>query len=492
MKCLVLIPPAIKPTMASRNAGSIAGILKKQYPIVDVLDLNNLFFDHIYKNYLVIKTKEKETVLHSDELAGCFQTYKDKNALDENVYKKIVNVVRVRDFFLESIISDFRFGFLSVYLSNPEQLCEKLENHSFNEILKDMVLELIPSFDYDMVVMNLDSLRQIYFSALITDLFRSKSKTKIMIYGQYVNSLIDETLVKQLTDYFDYVVHVDFREKLMQLYEWRKVNLLVASRGRDLLPVQWMDYKLEDEDNKDLYDPLFFADYSYYYPFIKYPIRFSIGCFYAQCKFCIHNIIRHKPTQKFTISEVFAEVIKANEKGYSFFEFIDVNVPACLLIELSKMVEKCHLDISWTANTRLYEEFTDINNCEVIAKSGCKKLFIGYESYCQEILDECHKGIKTQNMARVLRNLKTAGINTHISFLFGLPNETRIQAEKTKDFICNHIDLMDIVEINRYVAHDQSFFEEEYNVNEFVLELRRMIELKQKDASFFNVYKKLI
>lgn len=492
MKCSVIFPPGIRPLMPSRNVGSIAGILKDIFRTVDVIDVNSYFFNKIYKNELQLYMDNDIQVLKSENIEKCIKTFKSIELLSEDSYKSITNEISIRSFLLSNIISDLNFGLFAVQLKNENQLGRMLRNHVFHPALKQLVNELLSSEKYDFVVINIETYKQVYFAALIAELLHARSSGKILVSGEYVNSLIEEELVSELQTYFDYVVDIDYQKGVFRVYEWSKINACVKPDGNDEQPVQSYEFNEDSNNRSDLFDINFFSDDSYFYMFPKYPIRLSIGCCHGKCKFCIQNKRAHKSLQVFSVSKLVSEIMEADNEKYSFFEFVDVNVHAKQLLQFATMISENNLNVKWVANTRLYEELLRLDNCELLAKAGCKKLFIGFESYNQEILDACGKGIQTGHMKTLLNNLKASGIATHISFLFGVPGETERQAENTRNFIIENLELIDIAEINRYIEHDkEKINKDDYNVNQYVLELRKLLENNGKTASYFNIFTKI-
>ena len=88
--------------------------------------------------------------------------------------------------------------------------------------------------------------------------------------------------------------------------------------------------------------------------------------------------------------------------------------------------------------------------------------------------------------------MKNAGIYTHISILFGFPGETCEQAQDTYRFLCENIQLFDLVEINRFVNHNfEAQPESNYDVDSIVKEMRSIIYSYNKTPTYYRVYQLL-
>jgi radical SAM superfamily enzyme YgiQ (UPF0313 family) len=87
---------------------------------------------------------------------------------------------------------------------------------------------------------------------------------------------------------------------------------------------------------------------------------------------------------------------------------------------------------------RFDRELEDPDYCRALQRSGCAMLKLGLESGDQGVLDRLHKGIDLGTAARVLTNLRTAGIAVYLYLLFGTPAETEGEARRTLEFVVRH------------------------------------------------------
>ena len=74
---------------------------------------------------------------------------------------------------------------------------------------------------------------------------------------------------------------------------------------------------------------------------------------------------------------------------------------------------------------------------EAMASAGCRALKFGVESGDPEVLKRIPKDIELDDVRRTVRQCRDLGIQTHPTFLLGLPGETRESAERTIDFALN-------------------------------------------------------
>ena len=86
----------------------------------------------------------------------------------------------------------------------------------------------------------------------------------------------------------------------------------------------------------------------------------------------------------------------------------------------------------WECSTR-----TDLLSKQLLAvmkKAGCRAIFLGVESGCQEILDGVGKGTKIEQTEKVVGWAKEEGIETRLSFMLGCPGDSIKTVKKTLSF----------------------------------------------------------
>ncbi|MCJ7618442.1 MAG: radical SAM protein [Desulfobacterales bacterium] len=116
---------------------------------------------------------------------------------------------------------------------------------------------------------------------------------------------------------------------------------------------------------------------------------------------------------------------------------------------------------------------------EALEKTGCRLIYFGLESGSDRVLNEINKGIGSRQMSRFIRALHDHNIMPAPSLFVGTPGETEDDFEKTVQFISDHKDFFDI--INLYPLRvtpgsDFSLTKTEPNSNT-PIRLNRMISL---------------
>ena len=65
-------------------------------------------------------------------------------------------------------------------------------------------------------------------------------------------------------------------------------------------------------------------------------------------------------------------------------------------------------------------------------------LKLGLESGSSKVLEKLNKGVELERAARILANLRQAGIAAYVYLLFGTPAETESEAVQTLEFVRRH------------------------------------------------------
>jgi radical SAM superfamily enzyme YgiQ (UPF0313 family) len=174
---------------------------------------------------------------------------------------------------------------------------------------------------------------------------------------------------------------------------------------------------------------------NYFNPNALYPmvtITTSRGCPF-RCTFCVYPAtLMGRQFRLRSVENVVDEmeyIVENFPQAKSIFfedDTLTVNKKRC--VELSELIIKRGIKISWTANARVG---LDSETMKIMKKSGCRCLCVGFESGSQMILDNMKKNIKLEKMFEFMKNAKKAGILIHGCFMAGLPGETKETMKQT-------------------------------------------------------------
>ena len=79
------------------------------------------------------------------------------------------------------------------------------------------------------------------------------------------------------------------------------------------------------------------------------------------------------------------------------------------------------LGLTWSCNAK---PNVPRRSLEILKDNGLRLLLVGYESGCQQILNNMKKGTRLDIVRQFARDTKELGIKVHGTFILGMPGET--------------------------------------------------------------------
>jgi hypothetical protein len=118
---------------------------------------------------------------------------------------------------------------------------------------------------------------------------------------------------------------------------------------------------------------------------------------------------------------------------------VDVLAPATILRFAERAVQE-RLEIRWGAEIRL-EKYWSKERCELLRRSGCVAVSVGFESGNQRVLDLMAKGTTPAQVKRTIQAMHGADIAVQMMGFTGFPTETFEEARDSIDFLVDNRDL---------------------------------------------------
>src|SRR5215469_6310453 len=196
---------------------------------------------------------------------------------------------------------------------------------------------------------------------------------------------------------------------------------------------------LQDMDLLPWVTPVYKRDLvieNYFGGYLKHPyISFYTGrgC-KSRCTFCLwpQTVGGHKYRVR-SVENVVAEVKWAKEAFPQVKEFffdddtLTDNGPR--VEELARGLGK--LGVTWSCNAKAN---VPRKTLEVLKDNGLRLLLVGYETGNQQILFNIKKGMRVEFARRFTKDCHDLGIVIHVTFILGLPGETRETIQETLQF----------------------------------------------------------
>lgn len=181
-----------------------------------------------------------------------------------------------------------------------------------------------------------------------------------------------------------------------------------------------------------------------------YPLYTTSNCF-MQCEFCSissgSDTFLGKP--RTTSSQRIVEQMVAT--GGHRFDFYDEMLPVATQLKIGEELKRRGYYAEWYCYTTADSHFLHPDTCQKLYEAGCRGVQIGLESLDTTTLgNENKKWNKPENYARILSNLKNAGIQTHVFILVGLPGEPLEQTLKWLGFLDTYGDSILTIKAGRY------------------------------------------
>lgn len=113
------------------------------------------------------------------------------------------------------------------------------------------------------------------------------------------------------------------------------------------------------------------------------------------------------------------------EKGFKSVYFDDdtFNISKRFVLAVCSEIKKRNINVPWAIMARA--DTMDREMLIALREAGLVALKYGVESASQRIVDSIGKKLDLKKVMKVMRMTKELGIRTHLTFMFGLPGETK-------------------------------------------------------------------
>jgi radical SAM superfamily enzyme YgiQ (UPF0313 family) len=169
------------------------------------------------------------------------------------------------------------------------------------------------------------------------------------------------------------------------------------------------------------------------------PYFSSRGCPH-RCAFCTVQEIYGRKWYGYSPDRVVKETThlmdKFNLKGVLFSDD-NVFVDKERVEKICDLIIKSGLKFKWVINSCRVDYFVTFSDdfLQKLKDAGCYSIGFGGESGSQKILDSIDKGIKIEQIIETVEKCKRHDIKCVITFMIGLPHETKEDVLKTLDLI---------------------------------------------------------
>jgi radical SAM superfamily enzyme YgiQ (UPF0313 family) len=313
-----------------------------------------------------------------------------------------------------------------------------------DEILLELVDQHLAEFKADVIGFSVPFPGNVYGALRIGAHVRERVKARVM-GGGFVNTELREVSDPRLFEFVDYLSFDDGEEPLARLLaflekggkreELPRVKYLEAGRVqsgtgqaarafRETLAPDFSGLPLDRYISMlELPNPM----YRLWSDFRWNKMILAHGCYWKKCTFCdthLDYIGRFEPHKVDKLVDQMEQV--ARQTGSTGFHFVDEAAPPALLKALSQEILRRGLKFTWWGNLR-FDEFFTAEVAELMADAGCIAVTGGLEVASPRLLRLINKGITLEQVGRVTRNFRNAGIFVHAYLMYGFPSQTRAE-----------------------------------------------------------------
>jgi anaerobic magnesium-protoporphyrin IX monomethyl ester cyclase len=365
-------------------------------------------------------------------------------------------VLFVNPQFVEGYISSARWDSISysntnwfpIFLSYATGLVEKNNNicklvdAQADNLTDNDVSRIAAEFKPEFTVLYITE-RGLEYNLLLAAEIKKRTDSKIIFVGPWC-SIVHEAVVS--SDVIDYIIDGEF--------EYAVLDIIKGKVSKDKKYIKEQRLTTEQLNNLPWVTKVYSKHLNiknYRVSSIKHPyvdIFSSRRCYWGKCAFCLWPVSilecggYVERDLKDTLDEI--EWAVKNLKIKEVFLQDDTLAPIRAK-ELSEGMIKRGINISWACYARgdlaLSQETIDL-----MKKSGCHVVHIGFESGNDDILKKMDKGVTTESLREVTRRFNNAGIAVHADVMVGNIGESRKTVQDTIDFI-KSLDGIDILQM---------------------------------------------
>ncbi len=270
---------------------------------------------------------------------------------------------------------------------------------------------------------------------------KAKELATTVLTGPHATARPEELLKEE---YVDYVITYEYEQPLLQLAD-------ALEKGGDISDIKSLGCRRDEKPIVNEKAPLADVDSmpyplreqlpmeKYIDPFCKHApnaqMWSSRGCPY-QCIYCVEPHLFYgmrsyrarKPKEVVDEMQYLMENYGAKE---IYFDDSSFSVDQDRVLKICEEIMQRGLKVSWScmADAKLEED-----TLVAMKDAGCVAIKFGVESANPEILKNIKKHVNLDEVKRVVKLLKRIGIESHATYMFGLPGETRETMEETMKF----------------------------------------------------------
>ena len=169
------------------------------------------------------------------------------------------------------------------------------------------------------------------------------------------------------------------------------------------------------------------------------PVMTTRGCPHG-CTFCCVTPMFGRKYRMASVDGVLEQLRRLGRSNVFFCDDNFTAVPHRTKELLSKMLSRRIVPRRWSAQVRA-EVYRDQEMLDLMRRTNCSRVYVGFESINQSTLDELNKHQSVEDIRRCISQFHRHNIAVHGMFMFGADSDTLETFAMTRGFaLDNHID----------------------------------------------------
>jgi radical SAM superfamily enzyme YgiQ (UPF0313 family) len=159
------------------------------------------------------------------------------------------------------------------------------------------------------------------------------------------------------------------------------------------------------------------------------------GCYWRKCAFCDIHLSYIRDYQIAPAQNLVDKVEQCiAQTGQTGFHFVDEAMPPKVMRDFATELLRRGLNVSWYGMVRFDKTFSRAL-CGHLADGGLVNVMGGLEVASNRLLGMMKKGTTVEQVARVAKNFRDAGIHVHAFIMYGFPTQTEQETVDALDVV---------------------------------------------------------
>lgn len=324
-------------------------------------------------------------------------------------------------------------------------------------LLHEALDEALAAFAPDLVGVSVPFARNLYWALRIARRTRERMPAvKVAMGGGLVNTSMRDACEPRLFQYIDYLTVDDGERPLLCIVEHldglrAKTQLKRTYYLDESMTVRYADAAPEPDARHTESGAPDYGDYRVqdYFSTLETTninqrihsdgwwnkLTMAHGCYWRKCAFCDIHLSYIRDYQIAPAQNLVDKVEQCiAQTGQTGFHFVDEAMPPKVMRDFATELLRRGLNVSWYGMVRFDKTFSRAL-CGHLADGGLVNVMGGLEVASNRLLGMMKKGTTVEQVARVAKNFRDAGIHVHAFIMYGFPTQTEQETVDALDVV---------------------------------------------------------